>query len=250
MECGLAFFYTGLKGGIVAGSVGASIIFLILMKKTRSSVNQRLFYSYLHILFLIFPVFFYLFFRGCQMTILGCDQAGALLAIILISLLAAYTVGLVIVPYIFARQYLKKSRRISKGALARFVSMFTKRLNIRKPELYLIDIAKPLAFSISHIKNRIFLSIGLTELLTKKETEAVLLHELAHLKQRSSVFKFSTMLVKRISPLGWVTTFNDDLSEEEEKADSYVKRTQKTSRHLLGAKRKIEKYQETSKILH
>ena len=86
----------------------------------------------------------------------------------------------------------------------------------------------------------IFVSKKLLSILNRKELEAVLLHELAHISSKSSVFKVSAFLMN-FSPLSIFNSFGGDLTLEEKKADEFVIKMQKTNRHLLSAKRKMEK---------
>ena len=87
----------------------------------------------------------------------------------------------------------------------------------------------------------VFLSIGLLDILRKKEIEAVLLHELHHVASGSSTFKLSTALL-RLSPFSVLRNFAPDLGEDERAADAFVRQVQRTDRHLEAARRKIEAY--------
>jgi Zn-dependent protease with chaperone function len=146
---------------------------------------------------------------------------------------------MVIAPLLFLKQFRKKSVDNNNKALSNFVSKVSNDLSIIRPNVYIVDDAKPFAFS--YIKSSIFISLGLIELLSKKELESVILHEIYHVKNSSSLFKFSTFFI-RLSPLATFTSFIEDLNKEEKDADSFAAKFQKTSRYLNNAKLKINRY--------
>ena len=87
----------------------------------------------------------------------------------------------------------------------------------------------------------------LENLLSKKEIVAVLLHEIAHIKNRTSVFKIASFFTRIVSPLARFTTFSEELSKEESRADDFAFEIQKTYRHINSAKRKIDRYNASTK---
>ncbi len=103
-----------------------------------------------------------------------------------------------------------------------------------KAELYLVDKAKPVAFALG---KKIFISVGMFELLSKKELEAVLLHELHHVKARSSWNKFSAGFVRMFSPIAWFSV--SSVEREEKAADLFSVKMQKNGAYLRSAKRKV-----------
>ena len=83
----------------------------------------------------------------------------------------------------------------------------------------------------------------MTEILSKKELQAVLLHELAHIKEKSSALKVSSTIMNIFSPFSRLAGFGNNITKEEHKADSFVVKTQKTSKYLQAAKSKIGEFE-------
>ena len=125
-----------------------------------------------------------------------------------------------------------------------FVKRHSRKLALREPRVFVVDSAAPVAFSFSFMQPKIFLSVGLFELLGKKEIEAIILHELAHIKSRVTFVKLSAYLARLLSPLSALANFlgGSSMSEEEAAADSFAAETQGTFSHLESAKRKIVHY--------
>jgi len=86
----------------------------------------------------------------------------------------------------------------------------------------------------------VFVSVGMFDLFSKKELDAVLLHELYHVKARSSWSKFSAVFVKAFSPIAWFSS--SSVEKEERAADAFAVHLQKTSRHLKSAKQKLNSF--------
>ena len=74
--------------------------------------------------------------------------------------------------------------------------------------------------------------------------KAVLLHELAHLKNKSSIAKYSDTLLRMFSPISLLLRFHHDNTMEEKRADNFVIEIQRTDKHLKSAKRKIDEFEE------
>ena len=248
-ECTFSFFYDPVKVGIIVASLATSIFSFFMAKKSNLPTNKRLIFIYAHIFFLIFPLTFYIFFRGCQLIYDYCSEFKTLMLILSFTAVTAFAAALVFAPILFIMRYTKRSLVIKNQPLHRFIAEHSRKLRIKNPMIYLVNIAKPIAFSFSDVKSKIFISVGLTDLLSKRELEAVLLHELKHIKNRSSLLKFSTFFMKFISPLAWFTALHKELNNEEMKADNYAARAQKTKRHLENAKRKINEFNYLSRIL-
>ena len=77
------------------------------------------------------------------------------------------------------------------------------------------------------------------DVLNKKEIEAVLLHELAHIKRMSSVGKVSQKLML-FSPFYKIASFGH--SREEEIADEFAIQAQGTSMHIKNARKKFDAF--------
>jgi len=150
--------------------------------------------------------------------------------------LIAAVLGLVIAPFLFIRKHLRNATEMKNNYLTKFLNKHSDKIL----GIYLLDMAKPIAFSTCNFKHRIFISVGILDLLTRKETEAVLLHELAHINNKSSLLKSSTFVLRLFSPLSSFSTFHNELSREEIKADKFAIKSQGTNRHLKTAKRKID----------
>jgi len=238
----MTFFQSPLKLGIVLGSFILSIIALTLLLKKDWSSNKKLMLIYSHIFFLVFPFVFYTLFRGCVTMFQSCSKIVPIAILLGISGGASLIIGLLVAPLLFIKKYQSKSIVMKNGHLISFMNNIVKKFNIYKPILYIIDTAKPIAFSLSIVKKKIFISIGLTDLLTKKEMEAVLLHELGHIRDKSSTLKFSTLLMKHLSPLSMFTPLIEELNHEEIKADIFAIKTQRTDQYLKSAKKKINSW--------
>jgi len=114
------------------------------------------------------------------------------------STLAVFS-SFLVMPYLYP--WATKSNEINNSKQNKFLKKWTTYLGISQPSLYSLNEATPIAYSITNIKPAIFLSVGICELLNKKEMQAVLLHELYHIKNKSSIWKFSLNQIKMFSPL-------------------------------------------------
>lgn len=238
-ECMVDFFYNPVKISMVVISLLLAIIFLLLARRKDIAIKKKLWFMYSHIFFVVFPFVFYLFFRGCETYFATCNKLKPILIMIGLTSFIAIIIGLILAPILFIQNYKRRAIAINIEWIREFIDTNSMSLNI-KPRLFFVDIAKPLAFSISFLKPKIFISIGLMDLLTKKELEAVLLHEFAHIKNKTSLFKISSFLTNIISPLARFTTCFDELNKEEKKADMFAIESQKTSRYINSAKKKFE----------
>jgi len=235
-----SFFTNPVKLTIFLASFMLALMVFVKIRKTEN-IKHKILLTYLHLFLLFFPLVFFAFNLSCDMGLLNgfiyhCGIALTKIAIygITASIILVMVLGYFVIPGV----YKKRSREIRGNAINTTIKKYAKKLKISLPRLYLLNLAKPVAFS---TKNMIFLSAGLTSLLTKKELEAVLLHELSHIKNRSSVLKLSRLLLK-FSPFSNFITLNKELSNEEIKADATVIRIQGTKKYLNSAKLKVSKY--------
>ena len=136
-----------------------------------------------------------------------------------------FVAGYALLPYIYRKMAKPLSIRAFKNLCV---------LTGISAELYLIDKAKPVAFTLG---KKVFVSVGMFELLSKKELEAVLLHELYHVKSRASWGKFSTGFVKLFSPIAWFSA--SSVEREEECADAFAVKIQNTKQFVNSAKKKV-----------
>ncbi len=244
-ECTMQFYYNPVKMSIVLISIALAILTFIFLLRKSLTLNQKLALMYGHIFFLVFPFVFYSLFKGCQAIFSACSQLKSIILLVIITAAIAMMIGLLTAPILFIRSYKKRAINLNIKWIENFTSIYSKILAIRQPKMFIVDIAKPLAFSVSMLNPKIFISVGMLELLSRKETAAVLLHEMFHIKNRTPLFKFSSFFARVISPLARFTSFSDVLDNEEKNADSYAVEMQKTSRHILSAKKKIDNYNET-----
>lgn len=190
---------------------------------------------YGHLAALIFPLVLLGFSLSCDDPNPGCAVAitQGVLGGIPIAIGLSIFAGMVIVPKLFLIGNLQV-----KGAIEKFAKREAGIIGIPEPTIHAIDSQKPVAFSFFSRTPRIFLSVGLMELLTKKEKEVVILHELAHLKRKASWFKVSSWIASVFSPFG-AAGFRSALSAEESFADNYAVARQRTTKFLESAKRKV-----------
>lgn len=223
-------------------SFSIALITLLLLKKTKMSTVLKVSTIYAHLTALIFPFVLYSTHVGCGVTCMSCySNTLSLVSLALPTTLLLSTIGgLVLMPtfYIFSNRKLLVNNR----GILNFINKNSKKMGIDSPKVYAIDSPKPIAFSFRSFVSGIFMSVGIFDILNKKEVESVMLHELYHIKHNASMIKFSNIIIRLFSPLAILANFNHDLNKEEVDADMFVVRTQKTKRYLKSAKRKINKY--------
>ena len=238
--CFAGFVIDADKLFLIASSFSFAIITLLFLTKFILSTKIKVGLIYGHLIFLFFPFVVLTTDVACGMACMPCSNNLASLAALAVptTLLASTIAGLFVIPAF----YTLSSRREMKSKILRdFVKKHSKIMGIKAPKLYLLDKAKPVAFSFRSLKSSIFLSVGLFDIMTKKEREAVLLHELAHIKRGSSMMKFSASLMKIFSPFSLIARFHDTGKEEDE-ADRFAIGVQKTDRYIKSAKVKIEAF--------
>ena len=217
-----------------------SILFFYLFKKSQK-INNRILSLYSVIAFLIVPFIFAAFNWHWQslISILDCKPQ-QIMILIPASILGSFSFGFFGVPSIYKK--LNSSAKITSKSILDFIKIESKKLKINTPRTYLIKTVKPLAHTITSISSSIFISVGMFELLNKKEIEAVLLHELYHIKQKNSFSKFSVFFLKIITPAPSFTSLINQLDKEERNADLYACQIQKTKKNILSAKIKINNF--------
>ncbi len=226
--------------GIASISIAVFILFLI--KKFNLSSGAKISLIYLHLTTLFFPFVLFSVNTACGMLCMSCYNNMLMLIgyTLPTTLLVSIAAGFVLLPMLFI--FSNKKTEIKGGWIIKFLKKYSNMLGIKQPKIYAVNKAKPLAFSFRSFKSAIFLSVGLMDIFSKKETEAVILHELAHIKQRSSALKLSGILLKLFSPFSILMRFGDS-SRDESRADGFVFEVQKTREHLLSAKIKTEMYE-------
>ncbi len=224
--------------GILVFSLLASISFFILFRKT-DKIKTKTIYLYAHIFFLFSPFIFSAFLWECMMPVFMCAPkliiyglSGGSAMVLFASFLA--------MPYLYP--WTTKSKEIKDSSLNKLLKKWAKHFGIFQPTAYSLNEATPIAYSITNIKPAVFLSVGLLEILNKKELEAVLMHELYHIKNKSSIWKFSLNQIKMFSPLSSFSSIRKSINNEEREADLFAIKVQGTNRLLSSAKNKINKF--------
>ncbi len=218
-------------------SILLSFGLLYLARNPKLSAGRRVFLIYTHLTLLITPFALLAYTVGCEVPLYDCGAKTVIYAapLVFIGIAALGTLaGFFAAPLLYARLF---RARLLGGRLQRFVDKAASLHSTRKPVLYLLDTGKLVAFSVSSLKPRIFVSIGMLESLTSKELEAVLLHELGHINHRSSWLKVSTNLARFLSP---VARFADFANEEEKEADAFAVRIQGTDTFVVSAHKKVD----------
>lgn len=244
-ECTLAFFLSPLKAGIVAFSFAVAIATFVMLRRLKAaSPRKRLSLLYVHVFAFVFPFLFFMFFKGCQSYFSGCDQAKAVLTMLGLTAAIATMLALILAPFVFVKKQAGRARLLKGGYWNSFAQRHLARGKTVK--LHILNTAAPVAFSFSLFTPKIFLSAGLFDMLQKKEIEAVLLHELAHVAGRASVLRLSHHLARLLSPFAALASFQNGsgIDEDEKTADSYAVEVQGTSKYLKSAKEKIISYSE------
>ncbi len=214
---------------------------LFSMRRFRIPNKGKIALIYIHLTSLFMPVSVFAANEACGMMCLPCFENPAGIAVLALpsAMLFSAAAGFVVIPaYFFASG---RNVKINGTRITKFISRHSRLLNIRAPKVVAVNSPKPFALSFRTFRSAIVLSVGLMDILHKKELEAVLLHELAHLKNRASLFKLSAFLMS-FSPFSVFKSFNNELNMEEFEADSLVISVQRTNKYLLSAKRKIANY--------
>lgn len=238
-----SFFSNPIHLAIVIASLSISFaLFMVLRLSSTASNSKKLAMAYGHIFTLVFPVIYFTYSTGCRMMFNHCNQINIIIYISFMALASAFITAVLIAPFFILRNFRKKAVELKDNMMASFVNYASSLLAIKSPKVYLLKISKPIAFSFSHFKKSIFISAGMADLLTKKEIEAVILHELHHIKSNSSSLKMSHFIMSKFTPFAKLASFHSDLSEEEAKADNLAVEMQGTSKYLNSAKRKLDAY--------
>ena len=216
---------------ITVSSVLIAVVLLALWKKYNKSGLL-----YAHLFFILGPLFFFAFSINCSMSLVDgllafCTTVMTKFVLYLLPPIIAGTfiAGHFIIPKLY--------RRLGKRCSLPLFKELCKQLSI-KAELFLIDKAKPIAFAMG---KSVFVSVGMFEMLSTKELEAVLLHELSHVKSNSAWHKFSTCFVRAFSPVAWFSS-STHVEGDERAADSFAVKIQGTEAFLKSAKEKVDSF--------
>ena len=243
VTCTSTFFFEPVHLVITLASIFASIGFLISFVHTKSTAtpSQRLQLLYGHFFTLVFPLVFFLVFSGCQKFFSYCGHSDKVVYLLIGTALLSLGLAAICAPILYIRRWRKKELSSCPTQFAKVLSSITGHSAIQ-PIVHFIDSAKPIAFSTFYRTPRMYLSVGLLELLTPKEIEAVLLHEMFHLKNRSAPINHIVHLIQLISPIAHFTEMESVEEAEEILADSFAYQRQKTWRYVNTARKKIDAY--------
>ena len=238
--CFEGFIVTPEKIAFSVISLSLAVAALLAIKKFNLSPKIKVGLIYGHLITLFFPFVLLTtnFACGAVCSMYCYHDTTANIAYALPTTLFLGTVaGLIVIPSF----YMFSNRRLKNRELNKFVKKYSGMLRVKVPNIYVVDKAKPLAFSFKSFRSAIFISVGMLDILNKKELQAVILHEMSHIKQKSSLLKFSSSLLK-ISPLSIIARFHHDTGLEEKKADEFVIHMQGTARYVNSARKKTMGY--------
>ena len=223
-------------------SFSLAVLIIVVLRKFRLSTKARVALIYSHLSSLFFPFALFSTNLACGFMCLPCFESPLSLALLSLptTLLLSALAGFVVIPAYYMRS--GRAALLANSALSRFVRKQARKLRMRPPSIYILDMVRPVAFSFRTFRSAIVLSVGLLDILSRKEQEAVALHELSHLRSATSLFKLSASLM-RFSPFSFLKNFSREVGEEERKADVFVVASQGTGRHLKEAKRKMEEFE-------
>ncbi len=222
---------------IAVAGVLLAFLALRLSKKT-SSVPKKVFLIYVHIALLLVPVAAIAYTSGCAM--ISCTTQTLLFAapfIIAGIIVSTGVLGYLLLPRLYRRRFgaLPFNNKSLKNAVARHA----RNSGIRAPTINVIDTAAPIAFSFRSWNSSIFISVGMLDILTRKEVEAVLLHELGHIVRKSSWLTFASRFARMVSPVAFFSPLTV-VQDEELNADNFAIKIQKTSEFISSARDKID----------
>lgn len=195
---------------------------------------------YAHLFFLFLPLLDFAVAVPCQMpfvqgllTFCSVVITRTIILMVPFAMLLAVLFGIVAGPALYRRIYgAKRLEGKRYDALA-------SKTGVSGVKFWTLDTARPLAFSFG--KN-VLMSVGMFELLNRNEQDAVLLHELGHVRQKSPASKFSLALARLFSPVAHFASVGERVDAEEKAADAFAATTQGTIKHLRAAKRKLINY--------
>ena len=228
---------------LITISVFFAIFTLLVLRKTNST-KYKIGLVYAHLSFLFFPFMIFTTEFSCGAICAPCggsDMLGLALLALPTTMVLSTMAGFVLIPTFY--MLTNKKYEITDKKMRSFVRKYSRKLKFSEPKIYAVDKSKPMAFSFRSHKSAIFLSLGLTDILNKKELQAVILHELAHIKEKSSALKLSNTMMRIFSPFSRLAGFHDT-GKEENKADDLVIKEQGTDKHLRSAKSKIDEFRQ------
>lgn len=178
------------------------------------------------------------FIDGCKMAILdfffSSTHIYGLLTVTLIVTASILLTTRSVVTFIKTRKKISKLLNMRTNKRSYKLCTVLEKLNISSMRVVVIQSEKQVAFSYGLIQPKILISTGITETLSNKQLEAVLLHEYYHIKN-SHVFLFLLSEVVN-SLLFFIPTISALIDKVrltfEIKADKAVILNQGTNKHL------------------
>jgi Zn-dependent protease with chaperone function len=230
---------------IMGACWGLAVLILWMLKLKSVSLGKKVGLVYLHLLLILAPFFYLTYDVGCaanavNYTYCGSDKFFMTMPYLVAgSAILAAIAGMIVLPH----YYKKGKTMIASKHHLRILRNLSKKIDLRSPKLYYVDGQEPMAYSFTGFFPSIYITVGMLELLSKKELESVLYHELYHIKNRSALFKMSSLIVRTVSPIAAFGTL-ESMQNEEADADSFAASLQNTARYLSSAKAKVQRFSE------
>ena len=210
----------------VTSSIMIAVLLLLAYKRF-----EKVSLLYAHLVFVLAPLFYFALSINCSFgfaksLLAWCTLifAKAVIYLLPVAMASSFVAGYIFIP----RLYEAKGNRLN----VKWFNQLCVKHGV-SASLFVLDKARPLAFTGS---KSVFVSVGLFDLLSKKEVEAVVLHELYHVKNNSAWNKFSASFTSWFSPLAMFSGKSDD----ERAADTFAAKSQKTWRFVKSAHRKVD----------
>lgn len=225
---------------ILIASIATIIISFYYITKKEIRSRYKILAVYSHIFAILLPITFFGMNMACGGSlILDCGTRAVLYSIPLAAIITLIT-GYILMPLIYIK--LNKGKRLTQGNIAKFIDKIAKKEGLGEIKTYLVDSAEPIALSYSSLISGqiVIVSAGVFDIFTSKEIESILLHEIGHIKNSSSFYKFSGVLTKFIPH---ISAFFEKGNENEERiADRFAIVHQRTKRYLSSAYEKMKEY--------
>lgn len=228
---------------LISVSLFLAVAMLLALRMFRLSTKSKVALIYTHLIFLFFPIMILTTHVTCGVACLSC--ANNLATLVTLALPSTLIVSTGAAFFVIPAFYMLFNRKgiVENAHIMEFVKKNARRMKIKMPRVYITDNPNPVAYSFRSFRSAIFMSAGLMDILNKKEIEAVLLHELAHIKRKASILTTSLSFLKFFSPLAIIARFHHDSDEEEREADRFAIRAQGTDTHVRSARQKMEEYE-------
>ncbi len=231
-NCLLACVTTPPVSSVLAASATVGVLSFLPVRFGNFGNNTRLASIYLHITSFIFLIATLSISMICGMFLLNV-LLPAVPILLLVGMVATYLLG--------PRLYLSslKASQSRNQDLIKWAAHYSRIMGIRTPDIYTMNEMEPAAFAIHSIRPKICFSNPILKRLTTEEIGAILIHEIAHIRMKTQIFKISLSFLRYLTPFSFIHSFLGDLRPVEDRADEYVKTIQGTSEHLDNARDKV-----------